>query len=331
MKFKLIEDVEMSNEYDSEGNQLTREQAEFFKNSKIRDKQGRLLVCYHGTNAKFDRFDKSKFIDGSFGRGFYFTANESEALEYGSNVIASYVNIANPYYIGNTDDDKKLIDYLEKSGVGFDVDDALEASKYGNIIEYFDFEPFVTDAIEKLGYDGIQPFSDMFVAFEPNQIKSIANKTPTNSDNINESLMMKSGMYVFDTASSLMNFLRNQKKDIRILYDANLDKYFACDGNEYIHWDMLEQAQKEGYYHGLVDYQWELDNYQYTGVNGGWDENDEYTDPYLYYIIFSPDNSFEIGDDDYDEQYDTSIGRFLTRDSDIEEIDLYDYIKREMK
>ena len=37
MKFKLIEDVEMSNEYDSEGNQLSVKQAEFFKNSKVRD------------------------------------------------------------------------------------------------------------------------------------------------------------------------------------------------------------------------------------------------------------------------------------------------------
>jgi len=221
----------------------------------------------------------------------------------------------------------------------------ITAEEYDSKCDYNSEESrLLRSLIKKRRYDGIiyyNNFEDVsantsigelsYIAFDPNQIKSITNKTPTNSDNINESLMMKSGMYVFDTASSLMNFLRNQKKDIRILYDANLDKYFACDGNEYIHWDILEQAQKEGYYHGLVDYQWELDNYQYTGVNGGWDENDEYIDPYLYYIIFSPDNSFKQGDDDYDEQYDTSIGRFLTRECDIGEIDLYDYIKREIK
>ena len=67
MKFKLIEDVEMSNEYDSEGNQLSVKQAEFFKNSKVRDSQGRLLVCYHGTkNPGFTEFDP-RYAHSQFG------------------------------------------------------------------------------------------------------------------------------------------------------------------------------------------------------------------------------------------------------------------------
>lgn len=37
MKFRFKLNEELSNEYDSEGNQLTKEQAEFFKNSKVRD------------------------------------------------------------------------------------------------------------------------------------------------------------------------------------------------------------------------------------------------------------------------------------------------------
>lgn len=186
MRFNIRESIET----DSEGNPLSPEQIEFFKNSKIRDRQGRLLVCYHGSNAKFDRFDKSKVTDGSFGRGFYFTTNEYEASEYGSNIAKVYLNIANLYYIGDEDCDERLLAYLEQQGVEFDMGDAKREAG-NNIIEYFDFEQFVTDAIIELGYDGIQPFSDMFIAFEPNQIKSITNKTPTNSDNINEESLNK--------------------------------------------------------------------------------------------------------------------------------------------
>lgn len=115
MKFKLIEDAEMSNEYDSEGNQLSVKQAEFFKNSKVRDSQGRLLVCYHGTkNPGFTEFDP-RYADSQFGaykfRGAnvnYFASNKESAIGYteigierDGNVYACYLNITNPYIVDN--------------------------------------------------------------------------------------------------------------------------------------------------------------------------------------------------------------------------------------
>lgn len=115
MKFKLIEDVEMSNEYDSEGNQLSVKQAEFFKNSKVRDSQGRLLVCYHGTkNPGFTEFDP-RYAHSQFGaykfRGAnvnYFASNKESAIGYteigierDGNVYACYLNITNPYIVDN--------------------------------------------------------------------------------------------------------------------------------------------------------------------------------------------------------------------------------------
>lgn len=75
-------EVEMSNEYDSEGNQLTKAQAEFFKNSKVRDSKGRLLVCGHHTNKSFNIFDKKYFGKSfgflQFGKGFYFSQNNRD-------------------------------------------------------------------------------------------------------------------------------------------------------------------------------------------------------------------------------------------------------------
>ena len=83
---RLDEELEeMSGEYDSEGNELTKEQAQFFKNSKVRDKQGRLLVCYHGTKSDdFSEFkyDQSKQTGTNYGKAFYFTTNYKKAQGY---------------------------------------------------------------------------------------------------------------------------------------------------------------------------------------------------------------------------------------------------------
>lgn len=65
---------------DSEGTQLTKEQTEFFKDSKVRDKDGNLLKMYHGTFAEFTTFDIEKTSDDAYyGKGFYFTSDENDA------------------------------------------------------------------------------------------------------------------------------------------------------------------------------------------------------------------------------------------------------------
>jgi len=112
-KFRLLESSQ--NEYDSEGNLLSPEQIEFFKNSKVRDEQGRLLVCYHGTkNPGFQEFEpqyaKSQFGNYKF-KGAnvnYFTSNKESAKGYtemgyerDGNIYACYLNIENPYIVDN--------------------------------------------------------------------------------------------------------------------------------------------------------------------------------------------------------------------------------------
>lgn len=77
-----------SNEQDSMGNLLTPEQSAFFKNSKIRDNQGRLLVCYHGTQkAGFEEFLPQEFEDAlryKFGKNNvnFFTTEKQNAMGY---------------------------------------------------------------------------------------------------------------------------------------------------------------------------------------------------------------------------------------------------------
>ena len=109
MKFRLQESIE----YDSEGNPLSEEQVKFFKDSKVRDSQGRLLVCYHGAkNGGFNVFDarsiNSQFGKYKFGRNIvnFFTTSKDTALGYtdigveeDGNVYSVYLNIVNPYIL----------------------------------------------------------------------------------------------------------------------------------------------------------------------------------------------------------------------------------------
>lgn len=41
---------------DNQGQQLTKEQQEYFKDSKVRDENGNLLTVYHGSKNKFNVF-----------------------------------------------------------------------------------------------------------------------------------------------------------------------------------------------------------------------------------------------------------------------------------
>ena len=104
---------------DSDGNQLSAEQQEFFKESKVRDANGNLMVMYHGTanGGAFTVFDGDKLGNDTrttqVGQGFYFTNMRKEAESYTKNVDIYgkvsrgtnphlhqvYLNITNPFNI----------------------------------------------------------------------------------------------------------------------------------------------------------------------------------------------------------------------------------------
>lgn len=94
-------DIRRSDKLDSEGNRLTEDQAEFFKDSKIVDKDGNLKVEYHGTNSDFFIFDTNKFggVNGKAeGYGIYFTDDQEITNAYGGRQLKGYVNITKPAY-----------------------------------------------------------------------------------------------------------------------------------------------------------------------------------------------------------------------------------------
>ena len=126
----------------------------WFGDSKVVDEQGRPLVVYHGGKSGIKKFDKEKIgKDSQWGNGFYFTDNEYEAEKFkifagNGEIYKAYLRMENP--LTDWDEFKKI----ERS---FNYD--MEKT---------------TQKIKDLGYNGVIMGSE-YVAFEPNQIKSVNN------------------------------------------------------------------------------------------------------------------------------------------------------------
>lgn len=89
------------NTRDSDGNQLTEDQARYFENSRVRDDAGHLKVVYHGSPAIFTEFsaDFMGTHGSSEGQGFYFTDYKPMAEGYrkdGGQLLQGYLNIQKP-------------------------------------------------------------------------------------------------------------------------------------------------------------------------------------------------------------------------------------------
>ena len=152
---------------DSKGRELTLKQAEFFKDSKVRDENGNLKVVYHHTNEDFNIFDITKARQTQDVPGFFFSDDPDEWRDMGRRVVKAYLNIKNPY----------TRNYSTYAGIkGGSTDTAYQE---------------IRQALIRDGYDGIitrDGYTTEYIAFYPEQIKSINNTSPTNNPDIRFSL-----------------------------------------------------------------------------------------------------------------------------------------------
>ena len=90
---------------DSTGRELSPEVAEYFKDSKARDKDGSLLVLYHQTDGYFTVFDTHRQGAGSADNetpyGVFLKSNSKDIGLKGKNQIPLYANITNPLVAEN--------------------------------------------------------------------------------------------------------------------------------------------------------------------------------------------------------------------------------------
>jgi len=149
--------------------------------SKVADENGEPLVVYHGSDSEFYEFDINKQVKGWRGKGFYFTSNKSEALDYGSSIYEVFLNLRNPFNVKG--------DKIKKDGsVEFAKDFILQVTDAYNT--YVDTK-IVKEILIENKKDGIEE-GNWYVAYYPNQIK-LADGTNTTFDAENTDIRYDEG------------------------------------------------------------------------------------------------------------------------------------------
>jgi len=156
----------------------------------------------------------------------------------------------------------------------------------------------------------------------------------TKNIKLNERLEKMGDCFCTTSAYDIANLLKNKPKEYRILYDAKIGYYLIGEAEHFIHHQLMEKAFDEGLYYPVKDFmqnmcggfdKYSLYSYQDLGIDGYYDgEDDENFDAFLYYIVFSPNEEWELGTDGYDKRYDYPYGHVFTRGCDLSEIGLWD-------
>ena len=184
------EKVKNFSDRDSEGNTLTKEQIEFFKDSKVRDVDGSLKVMYHGTNVKrkFYKFNTKENV-----AWFTNAPGYANAFTVGSNkkvVYKVYLNITNPLYLGNIDgvadeENLKYLSALSKIDIT-ELKKILSDEKGEHIWKITNSAKF-KDLVKKQGYDGYiarEGGVSSWAVFSAKQVKQVDNIYPSTDPDI---------------------------------------------------------------------------------------------------------------------------------------------------
>lgn len=188
---------------DSEGRTLTKQQQEYFKESKVRDDDGNLQVVYHGTN-NFGFTEFKRNVN-------FYTSREDVAKTYTGNngIYRGYLDIKKPIVIDanreiwsmiDTDNIKisgidNIREFLQEQGASVweekgkirtstadlvqAISDAVDEGQInadGIIIQNIYDEGGYSDGKARLGTD--------YITFKSNQFKNLDNSTPTSNSDI---------------------------------------------------------------------------------------------------------------------------------------------------
>ena len=177
---------------DSEGRVLSSQQQEYFKDSSIRDDNGKLLALYHGTTyfGEITQFRKGK--SGWLGPGIYLTSRKADAQRYANaigegngTVYELYANAKNPLVVSSADPAQDIL----RAIYGTDTVFQRRSANQGNatsILTAADIKK-----LQSKGYDGIRwnyANSTEVSVFSPEQVKRTDNTSPTSSRDIRYSI-----------------------------------------------------------------------------------------------------------------------------------------------
>lgn len=196
---------------DNNGNALSEAQQKYFKDSKVRDENGNLMVMYHGTPSG----NFTVFKDGT-----YFTPNKQYAERYQSASASSistgkvadnpktyevYLDIKKPFDINDPEARRIYIEEYIKGGNAMGINPYESDAYYNNINsidwtegedlrdflieEGYDYDGLVLDEGADGGYgDAVDYRGNSYVIFSPEQVKNVDNLNPTNNKDIRFSM-----------------------------------------------------------------------------------------------------------------------------------------------
>ncbi len=256
---------------DNQGRILSKEQQEYFKNSKVKDDNGQLITVYHGTNnAGFTQFNRN--IN-------YFTDNKNVAKTYtGKNEIyEGYINITNPITIdaneeiwSKIDINNILIDGIDDVKSFLDTYGASTWKESGTTrTSTADLVSAIYDAIDEgeLNADGIiinniydegaysnsvgKQLGTDFVTFNSNQFKNIDNINPTDNPDIRFSQNNETWQQYIDknykptgTRTNLKEVRLPTKEDVKTKLNLPTKENVNTQG-ESINWNEIERPERK--------------------------------------------------------------------------------------
>lgn len=177
---------------DSQGRNLTAEQQEFFRDSKITDAEGRLLVLFHGTTTygEITKFRRGR--SGWLGPGIYLASRRSDAQRYADamgegngQLYELYANVTNPLVVTEGNPVPEIL----RAAYGRDSIYKSRSAKQSNDTHII--TPADIKKLQGKGYDGIQwnfGGNTEVSVFSAEQIKRVDNQTPTSDPDIRRSI-----------------------------------------------------------------------------------------------------------------------------------------------
>ncbi len=137
---------------------------QWFRESKAVDRKGMPLMLYHGTEAAED-FAVFEPGGGFFARGIYLSPRPKVAGEYagtgtGARIMPLYASIQNPFVVDSDTTFEQAVS--RETGVAVTEETSPDT---------------ITELLRSKGYDGVYVRADdVWVAFDPQQVKSVNNR-----------------------------------------------------------------------------------------------------------------------------------------------------------
>ena len=231
---------------DSEGSTLTTEQQEFFKDSKVRDENGNLLVVYHGTEAGgFTVFSNSHsgeafwFADKTTAESYIDKSAMGEGHWSGKGVTAlydGYLNMKNPLIVDAEgylavsiptdifpqDGGRARFHHIDDIAF-YAKDNGYDGLIVNNVKDY----GLYTEENLSISDNSDLPVGNVYAVFGSNQFKSTSNKKPTSNPDIRFALPQGNYRYALNIDGSNSVGTAETTKNLVALHNLSEDKLLS--------------------------------------------------------------------------------------------------------